>query len=227
MPTVLITGANRGLGLEFARQYAGDGWRVHAACRDPDGAADLKTVAGEVSVHKLDVGAPDQIAALADDLDGTPIDLLLNNAGVYGPRSYGFGDIDYDAWMETLRINTLAPLRVAEAFVGNVVASGQKKLVAVSSKVASIGDNTGGGGYIYRASKAALNAAMKSLAIDLAGRGVLSCVLHPGWVRTDMGGSGGLIDTPESVTAMRAVIDRLDAATSGRFFNYDGSEIPW
>ncbi|MDJ0950803.1 MAG: SDR family oxidoreductase [Alphaproteobacteria bacterium] len=227
MPTVLITGANRGIGLEFARQYAADGWRVLAACRDPEAAADLKAVDGEVSVHRLDVTEPDEIAALAGEIGGAPIDLLLNNAGVYGPRSSPLGGIDYDAWAETLRVNALAPMRIVEAFVDNVAESAQKKIVAITSKMGSMASNTTGGAYIYRSSKAALNAATRSLTLDLARREISVLLLHPGWVRTDMGGTSADVGVEESVTGMRRVIDRLDGSLSGRFFNYDGSEIPW
>lgn len=227
MPVALVTGTSRGLGLEFVRQYAADGWRVHATCRDPDSAPGLAEIPGEVTIHRLDVDDADEVTALADSLAGEALDLLLNNAGVYGPKSLAFGGIDYDIWLDVLRTNTLAPLRMAECFVEHVARGERRRIVSVSSKVGSIAENTSGAGYIYRSSKAALNMAMASLAIDLAPRGIACCVLHPGWVRTDMGGPGGLIDPPESVAGMRRVIDGLDAASSGGFFNYDGEPIPW
>lgn len=227
MPSILITGASRGLGLEFARQYAGEGWRVFATCRAPDGAEALGAVGGAVSIHRLDVGDRQGIGALADELAGEAIDVLLNNAGVYGPRNPGLETMDYDAWAETLRINTLSPFAMIAAFVDHVARGDQRKIVALSSRMGSMGDNSAGGSYIYRSSKAALNAVMKSLSIDLAGRGMTCCVLHPGWVRTDMGGPGGAIDAPESVAGMRRVIARLSPKDNGRFYNYDGAEIPW
>lgn len=227
MPSVLITGASRGIGLEFARQYAADGWRVHAACRDPDGARDLAGLAGEVSRHRLDVTDPAEVEALARALGDTPIDLLINNAGIYGPRDLPFDGLDYEIWAQVLATNTLAPMRVVAGFVDHVAASDQKKIVTISSNAGSIANNTTGGSYLYRSSKAALNAAMKSLAVDLANRGIVACVLHPGWVRTDMGGPGAPVGMTESIAGMRQVIARLDAGTSGHFFNYDGTELPW
>ena len=226
MPTVLITGAGRGLGLEFARQYAADGWTVHAACRDPEAAAALRGLGDGVRLARMDVTAAEQVAELADKLRGVAIDLLLNNAGIYGPREYPLGQIDFAAWAEVLRVNTLAPLRVAAAFAEHVATSGWKRMAFVSSRMGSIEQNSGGG-YIYRSSKAALNAAVKSLAIDLAPRGVTAVVIHPGWVRTDMGGPGATIAPAESVAGMRRVFARLTPDDGGRFFDYDGSTLPW
>ena len=221
MPTVLITGASRGIGREFARQYEADGWRVIATCRDPARSG----LDGEV--HALDVTDPASVAALGDTLSGDTIDLLVNNAGIYGPRGVSFGGIDYDAWAEVLRVNTLGPLRVAEALAGQVAGSERKLMAFVSSKVGSIDDNSSGGGYIYRSSKTALNMAVKSLSIDFADRGVTCLLLHPGWVQTDLGGAGGLIDARTSVAGMRGVIERATTSDSGHFFNYDGQELPW
>lgn len=221
MHTVLITGASRGIGREFATQYLADGWRVIATCRDP-AASGL-----EGEVHPLDVTDPASVAALGKALDGEAIDLLINNAGIYGPRDVSFGAIDYDAWEEVLRINTLGPLRVAEALADQVARSQRKLMAFVSSKVGSIADNSSGGKYIYRTSKTALNMAIKSLSIDLADRGVTCLLLHPGWVRTDMGGAGGLIDAQTSVAGMRGVIERAAASGTGLFFSYDGQELAW
>ncbi|MCK5274623.1 MAG: SDR family oxidoreductase [Alphaproteobacteria bacterium] len=221
MPTVLITGASRGIGREFARQYEAGGWRVIATCRDPS-KYDL-----EGEVYRLDVTDPDSVAALHRELKGEAIDLLINNAGIYGPRGLEFGSLDYDSWEEVLRTNVLGPMRVAEAIIDQVAASEKKKMVFISSKVGSIADNSSGGSYIYRSSKTALNMAVKSLSLDLSGKEVICLMLHPGWVQTDMGGASALIDAATSVAGMRAVIDRAGAADSGRFFNYDGNELPW
>lgn len=221
MPTVLITGASRGIGREFARQYEAGGWRVIATCRDPS-KYDL-----EGEVYRLDVTDPDSVAALHRELKGEAIDLLINNAGIYGPRGLEFGSLDYDSWEEVLRTNVLGPMRVAEAIIDQVAASEKKKMVFISSKVGSITDNSSGGSYIYRSSKTALNMAVKSLSLDLSGKEVICLMLHPGWVQTDMGGASALIDAATSVAGMRAVIDRAGAADSGRFFNYDGNELPW
>ncbi len=227
MPTALITGANRGLGLEFTRQYAADGWRVIATCRDPLKAQGLAPLQGDVEVHTLDITDNAQIQALAKALKKEPVDLLLNNAGVYGPKPVKLGGVDYAVWADVMRINAMAPLKVSECFLDHLVAGRQKKIVTISSKMGSMKDNEAGGGYIYRSSKAALNAVMKSLSIDLKSRGITVALLHPGWVRTDMGGPSGLIDAEESVTGMRRVIDGLSMAATGCFYNYDGSEIPW
>lgn len=221
MPTVLITGASRGIGREFARQYEAAGWRVIATCRDPS-KYDL-----EGEVFPLDVTDPDSVAALHRDLYGESIDLLINNAGIYGPRGLDLGNLDYDAWEEVLRTNLLGPMRIAETFAHHLEKSEKKKMVFISSKVGSITDNSSGGSYIYRSSKAALNMAVKSLSLDISGKGVICLLLHPGWVQTDMGGASAPVDAATSVAGMRAVIDRAGAADSGRFFNYDGKELPW
>lgn len=227
MPTVMITGASRGLGLEFARQYAADGWRVIATCRAPARADALNAIGG-VDVHALDVDDFDAVAELAEALSGTAIDVLINNAGIYGPKGYSLNEMDFSVWGEVMRTNAMAPLRVSQCFAPHVAASALKCIATLSSKMGSMADNTSGGSYIYRSSKAAVNAVMKSLAHDLAGQGIGVLILHPGWVRTDMGGSAGLIDADFSVAGMRQVIAaRGDLSHSGGFFNYDGAEIPW
>jgi len=227
MPTVLITGASRGLGFEFARQYAADGWRVIATYRDSVGGGTLSDLGNRVYVHALDVTDHDHIQALARTLKRESIDLLLNNAGIYGPRPQPLGGVDYDAWTEVIRVNAMAALKVCECFVDHVARSDLKRIVAVTSRMGSITDNDSGGCYIYRSSKAALNAVMKSLSVDLRPRGITVAVLHPGWVRTDMGGPSALIDPEESISGMRKVIAGLTLEDSGRFFTYDGAEIPW
>ena len=227
MPSVLITGANRGLGLEFTRQYAADGWRVFAACRDPAGARDLAAVEGDVSAETLDVDDGPQVAALANKLSGQPIDVLINNAGIYGPKGVTRDTVVYDAWGQVFRTNAMSPLAVSAAFAANVAQGGQKKIITLSSIMGSIAENDSSGDFIYRSSKAAVNAVMKSLAGDLKSEGITVVVLHPGWVRTDMGGPDAAIEAPESVTGMRAVIAGLKESDSGRFLNYDGTEIPW
>lgn len=227
MPTCLITGANRGIGLEFAKQYAADGWKVIATCRRPDEAEKLNALEGEIQVHPLDVTDFARVEALARKIGDEPIDLLINNAGIYGPRVVAYDSIDYAAWAEVLRVNTMSPLKVSAVFADSVARSGLKKIVTITSQMGSIADNGSGGSYIYRSSKAALNAAMKSLAHDLTAKKIAVAVLHPGWVRTDMGGSGATIDPFESVAGLRQVIDELSLESSGRFLAYDGREIPW
>jgi NAD(P)-dependent dehydrogenase (short-subunit alcohol dehydrogenase family) len=231
MPTILITGASRGLGLEFTKQYAAAGWRIHASCRDPDTADGLGAVAagasGAVTVHRLDVADGDRVAAFAHGLRDEPLDVLLNNAGIYGGKNKTFGDTDYAIWLETLNVNLLGPMRVAEAFVGQVARSGRRLIVCISSRMGSMAANTDGASYVYRSSKAGLNAVVRSLAADLRGQGITVVCFHPGWVATDMGGPQAPLSPADSVTGMRAVIERLTPADSGSFLNYDGEEVPW
>jgi len=226
MPTVLITGAGRGLGLEFTRQFAEDGWTVLAGLRDMDNAPGLAAIDGDVAVVPLDVADPASVAILAERLSGAPIDMLINNAGILGTRDIVLGEIDYDVWREVLEVNTLAPMRVSEAFLDHLRAGSGRRIVTISSRLGSIGESNGGR-CIYRSSKAAVNAVMKSLAHDLAGEGFTIVVMHPGWVRTDMGGPSAAIDAVESVTGLKRVIDGLTPADTGKFYNHDGTTIPW
>ncbi len=240
MATVLITGANRGLGLEFTRQYATLGWEVIACARRPEAATALMTLArdsgGRVVVEQLDVADHASVDAAARRLEGRAIDVLLNNAGTMGRGttthagfpSNRFGEIDYADWDGIFRINVTGPMKMTEAFVGHVARSAGRKIVAISSDLGSMASNVSGKLYAYRASKAALNACMKSLAIDLGrDRGLVVAVLHPGWVRTDMGTARASIDPPESVAGLIRVIEGLDAAKAGGFWRYDGAEVPW
>lgn len=232
MPTVFVTGANRGLGLEFVRQYAADGWEVLATCRDPDRADALRGLAseskeGRIEVLKLDVADDDQADRLAGLLRDRPIDLVINNAGVYGGDRQELPDIDFEGWLRTLSVNTLGPLRVVQALLPNVRAGRGRKIVALTSGMGSIANNTSGGYYAYRTSKAALNAAFKSLSIDLRDDGIAVAVLSPGWVRTDMGGPNARLSPAESVADLRRVVEGLDLAGSGGFYSYDGSPLPW
>ncbi|GAB7562655.1 SDR family oxidoreductase [Methylobacillus methanolivorans] len=232
MPTVLITGANRGLGLEFTKQYAEAGWQVLACCRQPESSEALLQLAMQfkelVSVHQLDVGDFQQIDNLAASLADKPIDVLLNNAGIYpdSPNQV-FSEADYAAWMEAFRINGVAPFKVAQAFTPHLQQGTLKKLVNMTSKMGSIADNTSGGSYIYRSSKTALNMISKSLSIELAKDGITTLLLHPGWVLTDMGGPNALINTEQSISGLRKVIDQATIADAGKFYAYDGQEIPW
>ncbi len=239
MSTVLVTGASRGLGLEFARQYAADGWQVIACTRAPGESAALRelaqsTPAGRIEVHALDMTDVGAIEALARALADRPIDLLINNAGAMArrggsaSRSGAFGASDWRDWEELFRLNAFAPMKMAESFVPHLARGSGKRLIALSTIMASMARNTLGGFYPYRASKAALNAIVVSLAVDLARRhGIIVAALHPGWVRTDMGGAGADIDPSTSVSGMRRVIAALDRERSGRFWSYDGTELPW
>ena len=229
--SVLVTGANRGLGLEFVRQYAQAGWKSYAACRAPESAKELKALqdqhAGRITILSLDVTDAASVRTAAEKLRGEPIDLLLNNAGVGGPPAQKIGSFDYAAWSQVLDVNVLGPARVIEAFVGNVAKGRDKRIVTVTSRMGSIADNSSGGSYAYRSSKAGVNAVVKSFSIDLAPRGITCVVVHPGWVRTDMGGAGGKLAPAESVKSLRALIDGLSATDSGKFFDVDGEVLPW
>jgi NAD(P)-dependent dehydrogenase (short-subunit alcohol dehydrogenase family) len=232
MKTTLITGANRGIGLEFTRQYAGDGWRVLACVRRPDQSDALNTLAaqhaGQISVHRLDVADGSAIDQLASSLTGQSIDLLINNAGVYTDHKGGALNHDgYEAWTRAFLINTMATLKMVRAFRSHIVQSDQKAVVTISSKMGSIAENDSGGSYMYRSSKAAVNMVVKTLAIDLKAVGVIAVVLHPGWVKTEMGGPHALISSMQSVSGMREVINRLTINDSGKFIAYDGKEVPW
>lgn len=231
MRTVLITGTNRGLGLEFVRQYSAAGWRVIACCRDPGSAHELKRIrqdfSDSVDIFPLDVSDLDAIGALSLQLKGMPVDVLINNAGAYGSPRHDFNNIDYLDWQQTFLINTLAPMKIAEVFVDNVTDSRLRKMIFLTSKMGSLADNTSGGSYIYRSSKSALNAVTKSLSIDLMPRGISVLTLHPGWVKTDMGGPHALITTRESVESIRSLIEDLSLDTTGRFLDYQGNIIPW
>lgn len=228
--TVLITGANRGLGLEFVRQYAADGARILACARHPAEAKALIDIAaksnGRVTVHPLDVASAASVAHLAAEVANEPVDILINNAGVYGGDHQRAGSLDYDAWMRTLAINTLGPVRVLEALKGNLLKAKTRKAVAITSAMGSTARHDGSA-LIYRSSKAALNNAMHGLSLAFKGDGIIVVPMHPGWVRTDMGGSGAPLSPEQAVGHMRKVIAGLKPADTGRYINYDGSEISW
>lgn len=219
MPTTLITGGNRGIGRELVRQYAAAGWTVHTTARQP---SDL---GAGVTVHRLDVTDFSAIAALARQLVGTPIDLLIANAGIYGGESE-LGALDFAVWQEVLRVNVLGPAAFAQAFAPHLAASQGRIFAVVSSGMGSIAENTSGGAYAYRSSKAAVNMLVKNLALDWQGR-IRAVALCPGWVRTDMGGPGAPLDVVESVQALRAVLNRVDDQASGNFFSHTGRTLDW
>lgn len=231
MPHALITGANRGLGLEHTRQLLDRGWTISAACRDPEGADDLKALdPGDGRLRLFAYNASDMSSAKALAGDVTePIDLLFANAGMMSPETRGFGSAASDAMIAELTVNTVAPLALVEAFVDQVEASEMKVIALQSSRMGSIADNDSGGGYGYRSSKAALNAVGKSLSIDLKPRGISVLILHPGWVKTRMGGPNGLLTVEESVSAQLDLIARAyqTDAMSGRFFHVSGEDLPW
>jgi NAD(P)-dependent dehydrogenase (short-subunit alcohol dehydrogenase family) len=224
MTTVLVTGANRGIGLEFVRQYRAEGAAVIACCRTPEKADALKATGARVM--ELEVCDSAALARLAAALKGEPIDILINNAGVFGPQRQSASDSDGDGFVETFRINSLAPLMVAQALRENLVRGQDKKLVVLTSKMGSISDSSGGT-LAYRASKAALNMIFHGVAKEWAKDGIAVGILHPGWVQTDMGGPNALIDAEKSVRGLKACIAGLSLENSGRFLDYKGREIGW
>jgi NAD(P)-dependent dehydrogenase (short-subunit alcohol dehydrogenase family) len=232
MKTLLITGASRGIGLEFCNQYAADGWRVLACCRDPGKADALTKLTArypeQIKLHALDVTNHAQIEQLARTLSEESIDLLVNDAGVYPVADKsGFGHTDYAQWMTAFNINTMAPLKMVEAFVTQIARSKRKLVVTITSQMGSIDDNSSGGSYLYRSSKAAANMVVKSLSVDLKEKGITSVAFNPGWVMTDMGGPNAMIPVEQSVADMRKVIAGLTLADTGKFIGNDGLVIPW
>ena len=227
MPSVLITGANRGIGLELARQYAAEGYTVHACCRKPDEARELKAVDGAVHVHALDVTDHQAVDRLAGLIDG-PLDVVIANAGVYGPSSDAqtFGSLDYAALRDTMETNTIGAVKTLEAFAPHAKRSSEKKMAAITSEMGSIGDASGGS-TAYRASKAALNMALAVAAPELKRDGVAVALFHPGWVQTDMGGPNARITPEVSAKGLRERIGGLQPADKAPFLAYDGREIPW
>ena len=228
---ILITGASRGIGLEMVRYGIEQGWRVYACCRHPQQAEALlntaKLAVGQVSVHVVDMSELATIQALAYELRQTPIDMLINNAGIYGSDANKFGCVDVVSWQQAFMVNTIAPLKMVEAFADNLMLGNHKIVACISSKMGSMADNGYGNSYIYRSSKAALNAVVKSLSIDLRSQGIRAVALHPGWVKTDMGGPQAEISARESVAQMMTTLLSLTAEDSGRFIDIDGSDIPW
>ena len=225
---VLITGTNRGIGLEFTKQYAQEGWNVLACCRDVQHASALQALSrahANIRILSLDVADFAQIDTLALQLKNEAIDVLINNAGIYPESS--LGDADTEQWLEAFKINSIAPLKMATAFAAHIANSGLKKIATLSSKMGSMNDNTSGGSYIYRSTKTAVNMVMKNLSIDLQPADIAVVTLHPGWVLTDMGGSNALIDTKTSVMGLREVIANLNMSNTVKFIAYDGKEIAW
>ena len=203
MPVALFTGANRGLGLEFTRQYLADGWHVFATCRDPASAKELQRLAeeahGKLAIAAMDVTNAQTVRAAAAEVGDVGIDLLLNCAGITGMSGQKVGKVNYESWARVLDVNTMGPLRVIEAFVANVARSERKLIVTTTSGMGSLSDNTSGGSIAYRSSKAAVNMVTRSAAIDLAPQGITCVVVNPGWVKTDMGGPNATLTAQESV----------------------------
>lgn len=229
MPHLLITGANRGIGLEHVRALLERDWTVTACCRKPEEADELTALDpgdGRLKVLAYDAADPDAATALAEQVDG-PIDILFANAGTMGEGDEGFGATSAEGMARAFAVNTIAPLKLAEAFADQVAGSQMKVIALQSSRMGSIKDNNSGGAYGYRASKAALNAVGKSLSVDLKDAGVIVLILHPGWVKTRMGGQNGLLTVAECVEGQRDLLARANPKMSGRFFHVSGEDLPW
>lgn len=226
MPTLLITGANRGIGLELTKRYAADNWTIIAACRSPKEAVALTALKGAITIEALDVTDYAAVDRLAAKYSETAIDLLLNNAGIYGNRDGALTVSDFDTYLQVLHVNSVAPMKLALAFLPHLKQAKAAKIATISSRLGSI-ELGSGGSYAYRASKAAINAGMHNLALDLKSSGISCITLHPGWVKTDMGGAGADIDVATSAAGLKKVIDGLTLKDTGKFYNYDGGELPW
>ncbi len=224
MTTVLVIGASRGIGLEFARQYVADGARVLATCRRAEHATQLEALgARPLTLDVLDAGA---LAGLGGQLDGETLDTVIINAGVFGPRTSGLQAPTAADFDQVMRTNVHAPMQLI-ALLAPHLAQSRARLAVISSRMGSVGLMTSSSGWLYRASKAALNAALKAASIELGPQGVACVAFHPGWVRTDMGGAGADLDVVESVTSMRRVLAAANASHNGKFLNYTGEQLAW
>jgi len=222
--TVLVTGANRGLGLEFARQYKEAGWQVIGTARKPGEADELEAL--NVRVVQLDVADQESVDRMAAELAGQPIDVLINNAGIF-PRVGGIAEIDFDDYERTLAVNTVGPVRVTRALLPNLREGKLKIIAGLSSNLGSIAENERGNFYGYRESKAGLNMFTKTLAAELGPEGFTCVVLTPGWVQTDMGGPNAPLEPAQSIAGMKAVLDKVTPDDNGTFWSHDGSQMPW
>ncbi|MBI3420346.1 MAG: SDR family oxidoreductase [Proteobacteria bacterium] len=236
MPSVLITGANRGLGLEFVRQYLAEGWNVHACARHL--SSEFQVLAkkfGTLSIHVLDVTDHAAVTALAKQLSAAPLDVLINNAGIYGPddnfsgTGQNLASMDYDLWRKVFEVNTLAPYKVTQSFAPHLEKGGQKKVVMLTSEMGSISEmkDSGMASTCYQTSKAALNMEGVSLAAELKAKGIAVLLLHPGWVKTDMGGQGAPLSPKESIKGLRKVIANSNLRDTGSYRDYAGRKLEW
>lgn len=222
--TVLITGANRGIGLELARQYSADNWQVIGTARQPEAAQDLQAL--DVQIVQLDVTDQASVERLAADLDGQAIDVLINNAGIL-TMTRSISEISFEDFDRVIAVNTVGPIRVTQALLPNLRAGEMKKIINTSSVAGSIARKTNAGPYGYNESKAALNMFTRSLAAELKPEGFICIVIHPGWVQTDMGGANAQVTVPDSASGIRSVIENLTAEGNGEFWTFDGQHLPW
>ncbi|MDX1593136.1 MAG: SDR family oxidoreductase [Gammaproteobacteria bacterium] len=232
MPSILVTGASRGMGLEWTRQCAERGWRVYATCRDPFEAGELRRIEeshGTITLHKLDVTDPAQVATLARTLPNASIDVLVHNAGVWKDwdPTLRIGKLKFDAWEETWQVNVLGPVRLTDALVEHVARSERRLVVGITSEMGCVSRITSPGSYAYRASKAALNAALHGMAHELRRRDIGVLLLHPGWVRTTMGGESATLSPAEAVEKMLECVDGFTMEQTGKLFTSAGREMSW
>lgn len=229
METIFITGANRGLGLALCEYFLARNWRVLATCRKPQAAESLLALQamGNLELLRLEVSNAEELADCCRQLAGTPIDVVVNNAGVMGGDHQGLRDMDYAAWQQTLDINVLAPFRIITSLLPNLELSPRPRVITLSSQMGAFGLNLGTGSYAYRSSKSAVSKVMQVMAMELRDSGVVVCPVHPGWVKTDMGGSSAKITPEESAAGLYALINRLTLKESGRFWTWDGREHVW
>lgn len=227
--TWLVTGASRGIGLEMVKQLLSTGRHVIGACRNPDGARDLWEIQADYKTRfrplQIDVSDPASIDGASRSLAGAKIDVIVNNAGILLGAGQGFSELKFDEVLKSFQINSMGPMRVTHAFLRNLQLSKSPKVINITSRMGSIDDNKSGGYYAYRMSKTALNMFNTSFAREF--KNITSIVMHPGWVKTDMGGPGATTETYDSVKAMLAVIDALKLSDSGRFFDFKGQGINW
>ncbi len=226
MSRVLITGASRGIGAELAKQYVAAGDEVIACVRDPEAAPGLEVIRDNVQVQRMDTGSPASITAAAAAIGDAAIDVLINNAGAVGGMRQSIDDLDLAEWHRTLDINTIGPLLVARAFKPNLAASGDGKLMNVTSQLAA-STWPMGGMYIYSSTKAGLSKIAQALAIDWKDEPITVALMHPGWVQTDMGGPKAAITPEASASGIREVIAGLGKADSGKFYKWNGEIHPW
>lgn len=226
MKTALITGANKGIGWEFSRQLKEKGYYVIGCCRNPDKADSLNQVADEVI--KLDVTHDNDIISMVETLNNRPIDLLVNNAGTSGEQGVTVGNVERENFINVLNVNCISVVKICDALLPNIQGSKEKNILVISSQMGSISDNKQGGSYAYRSSKAALNCAMRSFAIDVLSTGVHVMLIHPGWVKTDMGGPNGLIDVQSSVSGMLEKVDKnISKSHADVLHRFDGGTVAW
>ena len=225
MHNILIIGANRGLGLEFAKQYSNEENNVFATTRNKNDAKELYSIKN-IKVFELDLNSDKSLDNFIKDISTQKIDILIHNAGIFRDEQLD-EDLDIDAWMNEMRINAVVPIILARKLKNNIQMGSDKKIIFISSQMGSIDDNYSGRFYFYRSSKSALNSAAKSLSIDWKEEGISILILHPGWVKTDMGGDNAKLEIPDSISQMIKVIQDLNVANSGSFVNYAGEKLEW